>query len=255
MELGLRERTVLITGASGYIGRATAIAFGREGCRVAVGYHAGREAAEETVQRVEAVGGVGLAVPLDLSIEESIDTAVEHAHNHLGPIEVLVNNAVAWPGFPEAGELFETTPVDRVRASLTTNLLGYYLMARAVVGSMRARHWGRIVHVSTGLVQDGNPGSTPYVMAKSGLTGLTRTMSRELAPVGILTNVVMAGFVPAGRMPEDRVAAVVSAAATDHACTPEEMADVMVFVCSQANQQITGETIRADGHFLTPRRS
>src|SRR6266568_5193013 len=128
---------------------------------------------------------------------------------------VLITNAVAWTGFPEPGELFESAPVERMRQSLEANLLGHYLMARAVIGSMRASGWGRIVNISTGLVEDGNPGSSSYVTPKSGLHGLTRTMSRELAPDGILTNLVMAGFVVGDRdIPKERLSRIAAAAAT-----------------------------------------
>ncbi|MFD0635734.1 SDR family NAD(P)-dependent oxidoreductase [Catenulispora yoronensis] len=95
-----------------------------------------------------------------------------------------------------AGRTVRDRTPERFAASVTANLLGPYLLARAAVTDMRARGWGRIVNVSTGLVEDGFPGNVSYVAAKSGLHGLTRVMSRELAAAGILTNVVMPGFTP-----------------------------------------------------------
>lgn len=253
MDLGLKGKSVLVTGASSNIGRATAIAFGGEGSRVAVGYHSDGEGARRTAEMVGNAGGEAITVPLDLADERSIERAAGEVANSFGGVDVLVNNAVAWPGFPEPGEAFETAPVSRMRASLEANLLGHYLLSRAVVGSMRERGWGRVVHISTGLVEDGMPGSAAYVTAKSGLAGLSRTMSRELASAGILTNLVMAGFVVGGRpIPPEIREKGAAAAATRRTTEAAEVANVVVFLCSSANGHITGERIRADGHFLTP---
>jgi 3-oxoacyl-[acyl-carrier protein] reductase len=247
MELGLRDRTVLVTGASGLIGRATAVAFADEGASVAVAYHQGEAAAMDAVALVTERGGKAQPVRLDLGDETSIQEVAES----IGPVDVLVNNAVEWPPFPAPGERFETTPVDRMRRSLRANLEGPYLLSRAVVGGMRTRGWGRIVHVSTGLVVDGMAGSAPYTTAKSGLHGLTRTMSRELAAAGVLTNLVMAGFTPGDRpLPTEMVDRGAAAAATGRVTEPEEVAGLIVYLCSAANGHVTGELIRADGHLM-----
>ncbi|GAA4257600.1 SDR family NAD(P)-dependent oxidoreductase [Dactylosporangium darangshiense] len=253
MDLGLEGRCVLVTGASSGIGRATAVAFGAAGARVAVGYHINETGAAETVSAVETGGGTAAAVRLDLGDERSIAGAVERIGEMWGPVDVLVNNAVAWPGFPAAGETFETAPVEKMRASLRANLEGPYLLSRAVVGGMRRRGWGRIAHVSTGLVEDGMPGSAAYVTAKAGLHGLNRVMSRELAAAGILTNVVMAGFVPAGKpIPPAVQQQAADAAAIRRVSEAGEVAEVIVFLCSARNTNVTGQAVRADGHFLTP---
>ncbi|RCG32272.1 SDR family NAD(P)-dependent oxidoreductase [Sphaerisporangium album] len=253
MDLGLWGKAVFVTGASSNIGRATAAAFGAEGARVAIGYHSAKDEAEHTAELVERGGGRAMTVRMDLGDQASVEAAAAEVAGAFGGVDVLVNNAVAWPGFPAPGEVFETVPVERMRASLDANLFGHYLLTRAVVGSMRARTWGRIVHVSTGLVQDGLPGASPYVTPKSGLHGLTRTMSRELASAGILTNLVMAGFVVGERdLPAEMIAKASAAAATGRTTAAAEVARLIVFLCSEANGNVTGELIRADGHFLAP---
>jgi 3-oxoacyl-[acyl-carrier protein] reductase len=194
-----------------------------------------------------------MIVQLDLANEASIGSAARQAGEMWGGIDILVNNAVAWTAHPAQGELFETTPAGRMREGLDANLLGPYLLARAVVGDMRARGWGRVVHISTGLVADGRAGSATYVTPKAGLHGLTRTMSRELAGSGILTNLVMAGFVVGDKaVPAAVVDACAAAAATGRTTAAEEVGRVVAFLCSAANGHVTGELIRADGHFLTP---
>ncbi|MEU7867137.1 SDR family oxidoreductase [Dactylosporangium sp. NPDC049140] len=253
MDLGLQGRRVFVTGASGRIGRATAIAFGREGARVAVGYHRDEAGAKAVAADAERAGGHAVPVRVDQADENAVTEAVATVEREFGGVDVLVNNAVAWPPYPEPGERFETVPARRMRESVEANLLGPYLLARAVAGGMRQRGWGRIVHVSTGLAVDGRPGSAPYTTPKAGLHGLARTMSRELAPDGVLTNVVMAGFVPGERqLPPEVLHSAAEAAATRRVSTAEEIAAVIVFLCSAANGNVTGELIRADGHFLTP---
>lgn len=254
MEMGLQGRVALVTGGSGRIGRAIALALGREGASVALTYHQDEAGAAQTAAQIEAAGGRALAVRLDLSDERSIESAVRLVSDRLGPVAVLVNNAVVWPGFPQPGERFETAPVERFRSSLRANLEGHYLLTRAVVGGMRAAGWGRIVHISTGLVLDGRPGSTAYVTAKAGLHGLTRTMSRELARDGILTNLVLPGFTVDERreVPEPVLQQARAAAATGRTTRPEDVASLVVYLCSAANGHVTGECIRVDGHFLTP---
>lgn len=253
MELGLADKVVLVTGASSAIGRATALAFADEKSRIAVGYHANRDAAEHTVALARERGAHAIAWQLDLSRVELLPAAVELARRELGPVDVLVNNAVQWPSLPSPGELFEAAPADRFTASVAANLVGPYLLARAVIADMRKRSWGRIVNVSTGLVEDGLPGSAAYVAAKAGLHGLTRVMSRELAAAGILTNVVMPGFTPAAKqVPPELIAKVRDAAATKRVTDPDDVARMIVFLSSAANTNTTGEAIRTDGHFLSP---
>lgn len=251
MDLGLLGRHVLVTGASGHIGRAIAVAFAAEGARVVVGYHARADGARETAAAVEARGGTAMLLRLDLSDGSSVASAADRLLAKFGGVDVLVNNAVAWPT-PAPGELFEDAPLHRLRDSLEANLMGHYALTQALVGPMRSRGWGRIVHVSTGLVEDGFPGSAAYTTPKAALHGLTRTMSRELASAGILTNVVMAGFVPRPGTPQELIEQTSQAAAIGRTSTAEEVASAIVFLASCANTNITGELIRADGHFLAP---
>jgi 3-oxoacyl-[acyl-carrier protein] reductase len=251
MDLGLQGKGVMVTGASGNIGRATAVAFGAEGARVAVGYHRRRVEAQQTAKGVEEGGGSATLVALDLADPEGVARAVDAFERDFGGIDVLVNNAVAWPERGAPGELFESVPLERLRASIAANLVGPYALTQAAVASMRARGWGRIVHLSTGLVEDGFPGSSPYTTPKAALHGLTRTMSRELAPAGIFTNLVMGGYIPHGEVPPAVLEQASLSAATGRPTEAWEVANLIVFLCSTANGHITGEAIRADGHFLT----
>lgn len=253
MELDLWGKTALVSGASSGIGRAIALAFAAEGAKVAVGYHRNERSALEVVELAARCGVHAIPWQLDLGDPKGLATTVEKVRDKLGAVSILVNNAVRWPSWPSAGELFETAPPERFIGSVTANLVGPYLLAQAVVGDMRSQGWGRIVNVSTGLVEDGFPTNVSYGAAKAGLHGMTRFMSRELARFGIFTNVVMPGFTPADKdMPQGLLNRAASAAATGRVTEPADVAGLIVFLCSGANTNITGEMIRVDGHFLSP---
>jgi 3-oxoacyl-[acyl-carrier protein] reductase len=141
--------------------------------------------------------------------------------------------------------------LERIEGSVNTNLIGALMLTQAAVASMRRGGWGRVVHLSTGLVEDGLAGSTPYTTPKAGLHGLTRTMSRELASEGILVNTVMPGYVPHGHEPTELIDQVSRSAATRRPTSPHDVAGLMTYLASPLNGAVTGELIRADGHFLT----
>jgi 3-oxoacyl-[acyl-carrier protein] reductase len=118
MNLELADKVVMVTGASSGIGKATAVAFAGEGASVVVGYRTNAEGAAATAAEAQAAGGRALAVQPDLGDEESIAAVVQRVGREWATIDVLVNNAVEWPGFPPPGELFETAPAARMRRSL-----------------------------------------------------------------------------------------------------------------------------------------
>ncbi len=251
MELGLAKRVVLVTGSSSGIGRATALAFGREGARVGITYHSQREQAKETARRVIEAGGQAAVVPYDLAREETIKEAVETVGEQWGCIDVLVNNAVQWGSLEEMGKRFEEVPMSSWKPTLDLQLSGVYHTLQQVVPLMRAQGWGRIVNVSSNVAEDGIPGSGAYAAAKAGLHGLTRVLARELGPVGILSNVVMPGFTLTERnrdqFPQSMQAAVAQQTPTGRLTKPEDVAALIVFLGSAANGQVNGEAIRCTG--------
>ena len=133
---------------------------------------------------------------------------------------------------------------------LRGNLEGAHLAIQAVLPSMRRNQWGRIVNVSSAVAADGYPGAATYGAAKAGLHGMTRTLAKELAPYGILTNVVMPGLTLTESVRQSMPEMVEQAAKLSpirHVPSPEEVASVIVFVASAANTTINGEVIRANG--------
>ncbi|MGA9101067.1 SDR family NAD(P)-dependent oxidoreductase [Aeromicrobium sp.] len=249
MDLGLRDRVVWVSGASGVIGASIAEAFGAEGARVVVGFHLREDAAGAVAARVEGAGGSARTAHLELDRPDGVREALDELDPPWSDVEILVNSAVSWPEPSPAA--FDEIPLETVRASVETNLLGTLAVTQQAVASMRRRGWGRVIHLSTGLVEDGFAGSTPYTTAKSALHGLTRTMSRELAATGILVNTVLPGYVPHGHEPAELLEQVSRSAATRSTTSPADVAALVTYLASPRNGAVTGELIRADGHFLT----
>jgi 3-oxoacyl-[acyl-carrier protein] reductase len=252
MDLGLSKRVAIVTGSSQGIGRATALALGREGARVAITYKEHPEKAAEVAQAIAHMGGEALTVGLDLGSAESIHQATRSVLERWGNIDILVNNAVQWGTRPPwNAPLFEEVPIEEWTRLYRTNSEGAYLAIQNVLPAMRRQAWGRIVNISSGIAVDGFAGSGPYAAAKAALHGLTRTLCKELGPAGILVNVVMPGLTlterNAARLPAELRAQVEQNSPIRRVLPPEEVAPMIVFLCSAANTAVTGEIIRASG--------
>jgi NAD(P)-dependent dehydrogenase (short-subunit alcohol dehydrogenase family) len=253
MDMGLRDRVVLVTGSSSGIGLATAIAFGREGARVGVTYRNNREQAEATARHVIDAGGQALVLPYDLASEESIQTTVQRLLEQWETIDVLVNNAVQWGNVEDLvrAPLFEELPTSSWKYTLDLGLAGVYRTIQCVVPAMRRQQWGRIVTLSSSVVEDAFPGAAPYATAKAGLHGLHRVLASELGPVGILSNVVLPGFTLTEKnqrlLPQAMREAVARQTPTGRLTTPEDVAALIVFLGSAANGHVNGEFVRVNG--------
>lgn len=167
-------------------------------------------------------------------------------------LTILDNNAVEWgPRAPNQVPPFEELPVDEWRPLLRVNIEGAFTTIQAVVPSMRERNWGRIVNVSSSVAVDGMPGAGWYATSKASLHGLRRTLSKEVGPAGILTNVVMPGFTLTEGNRQRFPAAIREEMAQEspirRLLPPEEVGPTIVFLCSAANTAVTGEVIRASG--------
>jgi 3-oxoacyl-[acyl-carrier protein] reductase len=251
MDLGLQGRIALITGSSRGIGKATARQFAREGAYVAVTYHASAGPAEDLAADIVSGGGHAMAIPMHLEALDSIESAVNTIQSHWGRIDILVNNAFDFASrrISNAPD-FDSVPPDEWQGILRTNIEGPLRLTQTVVPLMRRQRWGRIVNVSSVLAEDGLPGAAWYSTAKASLHGLTRTLSKELGPTGILVNAVMPGLTATDRLaliPRDRLERIEQNLPIRRVVQPEEVADVIVFLCSSTNAVVTGEILRVSG--------
>jgi 3-oxoacyl-[acyl-carrier protein] reductase len=250
MDLQLKNATVLVTGSSAGIGKATALAFAAEGARVAVAYHNNRQGAEDVERTITDMGGQALVVHYDLADADSICSSVETISKEWGTLNVLVNNAAPMDVAGPTGQLFEDVPFENWQAMIRQTLEGVIMTIQCALPMMRKSGWGRIINVSSDGT-DGWPGLGPYATAKSGLHGLTRTLAPELGPANIVSNVVMPGAVMTERtaknIPAEQKEQLRQHLPTRQLITPEDVAAVIVFLGSPVNKQIIGEIIRVTG--------
>src|SRR6185369_12515823 len=252
MNLGVRDRVALVTGGSQGIGRAIAIALAREGARVGVTYRTNQEKADAVAAGIRDEGSDAVALPLELSSDDSISAAVDALVKRWGRVDILVLNAVQWASHRVGrAPAFEDLARDEWRALLRSNIEGSYAITQAVLPYMRQRGWGRMVTISSIVAHDGMRGVAWYATVKSAMHGLTRSLASEVGSDGILVNVVMAGPTLS-----DRTRSVVPPAALDgyarlspirRLLTPDDLAATVAFLCSAANTSITGEVIRVSG--------
>jgi NAD(P)-dependent dehydrogenase (short-subunit alcohol dehydrogenase family) len=249
MDTQLLGRAVLVTGGSSGVGRATAIAFGREGARVALTYRSDVDAADRVATEVEAAGGEAFCVPLDLSEPASIDSAVEHVVARLDGLDVLVANAVRWP-YDAQDALAASDPIVWERA-MRANLEGTARTVRAAWPALAASGRARIVLVSTGVTRTGMAGSSAYATAKAGLEGLASALKWEGAETGILINTVAPGFTLTERnlasFGDEVRETVRDRTPSGRLSVPDDVATAIVYLGSPANGNVTGAYLPVAG--------
>lgn len=186
----MTDRVALVTGASGGIGRATALALAGDGLRVACGYHSDDAGAKETVRLIEEAGGTATSVGADVADEVDVKEMFDQIRSWSSPPMVLVNNA----GVNRDGLTVKYPRADFERI-LEVNVTGSFLCSRAALSGMMRARWGRIVMVSSVLGLRGNAGQAAYSASKSALLGLTRSLAREYGSRGITVNAVCPGYI------------------------------------------------------------
>ncbi|HEY8286118.1 MAG TPA: 3-oxoacyl-[acyl-carrier-protein] reductase [Chloroflexota bacterium] len=243
------RRVALVTGASRGIGRASALALAAAGYAVCVNYRSQEEAAHAVVRAIRDADGEAIAVGADISRREEVDTLFQRTTEELGPVAVLVNNA----GVTRDTLLLRLSE-DDWDTVLDTNLRGAYLCTKAALRPMLKARWGRIISVSSVVGLTGNPGQANYAAAKAGLIGFTRSVAREVANRNITANALAPGYITTDitqDLPDQLKAKVLEMIPAGRFGTPEDVADVVVFLASDGARYITGQVLNVDGGFVT----
>jgi NAD(P)-dependent dehydrogenase (short-subunit alcohol dehydrogenase family) len=249
MDLGLQDKIVLVTGATRGIGRAVALAYGREGAHVALTYASDPRAAASVVDAIVEAGGDAAALHLELADPESIFGAVEGTVGRFGGLDVLVANAVRWPGAAR-GTLSATGHAAWSQA-MRANLEGTAATVRSAVPHLVRSTTGRLVLISSGLSRAGMAGATAYATAKAGLDGLMAALKWEVGEHGVLVNIVSPGFtITENNLAhfDDSVRESIRGRTPSHALSvPEDVAAAVLLLGSPANGNISGAYLPVAG--------
>lgn len=253
--LGLRGRTVIITGGATGIGKAIALEFAKSGTQVAFNYFpydrtVDIEAeAERTRLELAQLEVPVLAAPCDIRQPDEVNDFVARVREELGGIHMLVNNA----GIGRDGALWRLSD-EQWRDVLDTNLSGAFHMIRAVAPHLRRQGDGKIVNVSSIHGIRSEFGLANYAASKAGLLGLTRSAALELGPSNINVNAVAPGYIRTTRLTEGVPAEILDQAREKSVLgrlgDPQDVANVVLFLCSELARHITGVVIPVDGGHL-----
>lgn len=252
MDLGLAGKVAWVTGASSGIGRATAEALAREGATVAIS----ARRADLLKEVAEGMGENARAFPLDLTDERAIYATAERIEAELGPIEVLVANA----GGPPPGT-FDSTDDDALRAGVELTLSSSWHLATAVTSQMKLTGKGVVVFMTSWSTKEIIQGLLLSNMLRAAVTGLAKTMSKELGPKGIRVLCVAPGRIDTqrveeldaltaertGRAIEEVRAASVAGVPLGRYGRPDEIGDVIAFLASERASYVSGITVVVDG--------
>lgn len=239
----IKGSTVIITGASRGIGRATAIEFGRKGAKVIVNYNKSRESAEEVVKKILEFGGEAVAVQGDVKLWEHASRIVNVALENFGTVDVLVNNA----GILRIKSFLELEPRDW-EEMFGVHVFGAFNMTRLVAPIMVEKRRGAIVNVSSivGVKTPPGPGRVAYSAAKAALIGFTRALAIELAPYNVRVVAVAPGLTRTDMISEIRnLEERFKMIPLGRPAEPEDIARAIVFLAS--HDHITGEVLVVAG--------
>jgi 3-oxoacyl-[acyl-carrier protein] reductase len=241
----LEGKKAIVTGGSLGIGAAIARELARRGADVAINYRKHDTEAKGVVADVEAAGRKGLAVKADVASFDDAQRMVHDVQESFGGLDILVNNA----GINRDSVIWKMTE-EQWDEVLDVNLKGYFNYIRAAVGIFKEQGSGKIVNVTSINGLRGKFGQTNYSASKAGIIGLTKAVARELGRSSVNVNAVAPGLIETDMIkdaPEKVREAALAEIVLGRLGTPDEVAAVVSFLCSDAARHITGQVIQVDG--------
>ena len=244
----LQGQVALVTGASRGIGAVIGRRLAQAGARVGVNYKASQDAAGDVVEAITGDGGEALLVEGDISQEASAEAVVKLVLAHWGRIDILINNA----GITRDRLLVRMVAEDWDQV-LSVNLRGAFLCTRLVMPHLIRQRQGRVVNVSSIVGLTGNPGQANYAAAKAGLVGFTKAVAREVASRQVTVNAVAPGFITTSmvdQLSQENQKQILSRIPLGRFGTADDVAEAVLFLCSEGASYITGQVLTIDGGLI-----
>lgn len=245
MKLDLTNKVALVTGGSRGIGRAIALTLAEAGAHVVVNYRANEQAAQDVLKQISTNGGQAQAVQADVGQSAEVDRLFKTVLDAHGRIDVLVNNA----GITRDTLLLRMKE-DDFDAVLQTNLRSVFLCTKAALRPMTKQRGGHIINITSVVGLMGNAGQANYAAAKAGIIGFTKSTAREMASRAITVNAVAPGFIETELtdvLGEDARTSISSSIPLGRLGQPQDVANLVCFLASDAAAYITGQTFAVDG--------
>lgn len=243
--MDLEGKNAIVTGASLGIGAAIAVTLAKEGANVAINYRKHDAEAKEIVKQIEAAGRKGLAIQADVASFQDAENMVKKVVEEWGSLHLLVCNA----GINRDSVIWRMTEQqwDEV---IATNLKGYFNYNRAAAIYFKEKNYGKIVNITSINGLRGKFGQSNYSASKGGIIAFTKTLARELGKFNINVNAVAPGMVEtdmAKNIPKEFLQKAIDETMLGRLATPEDVANVVAFLCSEKSRHITGDVIKVDG--------
>jgi 3-oxoacyl-[acyl-carrier protein] reductase len=245
MDLGLEGKSAIVTGGSMGIGTAIALALAEEGCNVAINYRRHDAEAKEVVSKITKMGRRGLAVKADVSSYDDAHKMVQTVIEEFGGLDIMICNAgITWDGviWKMSEKQWDTV--------IGVNLKGYFNYNKAAATVFKDQRHGKIVNISSINGLRGKFAQTNYSAAKGGEIAMSKSLAKELGKFNVNVNVVAPGMVMtemAQGIPPEFLNKAVDETVLGRIASPEDCANLVVFLCSDRARHITGEVIKIDG--------
>lgn len=239
----LDGKVALVTGASRGIGRAIAIDLANQGVQVAVNYLTSDSAAGQVAEAIK-----GLPIQADVSDPPAVEAMLKTVLDHWGRIDILVNNA----GINKDNLVMRMSDEEWNRV-IQTSLSSAFYCSRAALRPMLRQRWGRIINLSSIIGVRGNAGQANYAAAKAGLIGFTKSLAREVASRNITVNALAPGWIETdmvAAVPENLRKEALARVPAGRFGTPEDVAGIVSFLCTDSAGYITGQVIGVDGGMM-----
>ena len=241
-------KTAIVTGGSRGIGSAIALALGKT-FHVVVGFANSEDKASDVVKEIVAAGGSASTVQIDISDAESVDNAFTTIEKEYNSVDVLINNAGV-----TKDNILPRMKEDEWLEVIQTNLTGSFYTSQRAIKLMMKNKWGRIVFISSVVGLSGNQGQANYAASKAGLIGLAKSISKEMGSRNITSNVVAPGYIETDMtsfLDDQNKESIIEQLSIKRIGKPEDISNVVSFLCNDESEYITGQVIPVDGGLTT----